>query len=158
MLLFVIFLNVSWTILDNSTSDKNICLRRYFRLLKVNCDGTIELQSKVRVVSFYLLLQCYSEGTSKIDVQPFLAFFYLWCSILLTYLTSQWSFSNSLWKLSPQTLLWISIMSGWQKIGRDVFQKMFVTKFLFWTSELIFLKENNFRKIQMILLAEFGTF
>ena len=75
MPLFVIFLNVSWTILDNSTSDKNICLRRYFRLLKVNCDGTIELQSKVRVVSFYLLLQCYSEGTSKIDVQPFLAFF-----------------------------------------------------------------------------------
>ena len=75
MLLFVIFLNVSWTILDNSTSDKNICLRRYFRLLKVNCDGTIELQWKVRVVSFYLLLQCYCDkGQSINDVQPFLAF------------------------------------------------------------------------------------
>ena len=116
----------------------------------------MELQSKVRVVSFYLLLQCYCEGTSIIDVQPFLAFFKIWRSILLTYLTSQWSFSNSLSKLNLNInyfILWIS-MSGWQKLDvmldYKVFQKMFVTKFLFWTSELIFLKENNFRKIQMI--------
>ena len=35
-------------------------------------------------------------------------------------------------------------------LGYKVFQKISVTKFLFWTSEIIFLKENNFRKIQMI--------
>ena len=72
----------------------------------------MELQSKVRVVSFYLLLQCYCEGTSIIDVQPFLAFFKIWRSILLTYLTSQWSFSNSLSKLNLNInyfILWTSM-------------------------------------------------